>query len=119
VARGAPFEVTVYYKILQPVGGTWKALTHIDGPAGRAGNGDHDPIAGRCPTSTWQPGDYIIDRFTTRVGGVFPGGMYDVWIGFFTGSNPNWRNMPVTLPEKRSDMRDNADRVKITTIGLD
>jgi len=45
--------------------------------------------------------------------------MYDVWIGFFTGSNPNWRNMPVTLPEKRSDMRDNADRVKITTIGLD
>jgi hypothetical protein len=119
VVRGAPFEVTVYYKILQPVGGTWKALTHVDGPAGRAGNGDHDPIAGRCPTSTWQPGDYIIDRFTTRVGGVFPGGMYDVWIGFFTGSNPNWRNMPVSLPEKRSDMRDNADRVKITTIGLD
>jgi hypothetical protein len=119
VVRGAPFEVTVYYKILQPVGGSWKALMHIDGPAGRAGNGDHDPISGRCPTSTWQPGDYIIDRFTTRVGGVFPGGMYDVWIGFFTGSNPNWRNMTVTLPEKRSDMRDNADRVKITSIGLD
>jgi hypothetical protein len=119
VVRGAPFEVTVYYKILQPVNGNWKALMHIDGPSGRAGNGDHDPINGRCPTSTWQPGDYIIDRFTTRVGGVFPSGMYDVWIGFFTGQNPNWRNMPVTLPEKRSDMRDNADRVKITAIGLD
>jgi hypothetical protein len=119
VVRGAPFEVVAYYKILQTVGGNWKALMHIDGAAGRAGNGDHDPISGRCPTSTWQPGDYIIDRFTTRVGGVFPGGSYDVWIGFFTGQNPNWRNMSVSLPEKGSDMRDSADRVKITTIGLD
>jgi hypothetical protein len=119
VVSGAPFEVVVYYKILQQVGGNWKALMHIDGAAGRAGNGDPDPISGRCPTSTWQPGDYIIDRFTTRVGGVFPAGTNDVWIGFFTGQNPNWRNMPVALPERPSEMRDNADRVKITTIGLD
>lgn len=119
VARSSPFEVTIYYKILQTVGGNWKSLMHVDGPSGRAGNGDHDPIAGRCPTSTWQPGDYIIDRFTTRVGGVFPGGVYDVWIGFFTGSNPNWRNMPVALPKLPSEMRDNADRVKITTVVLD
>ena len=24
-------------------------------------NGDHEPINGRCQTSTWQPGDYIVD----------------------------------------------------------
>jgi hypothetical protein len=118
VSRGARFEVTLYYKILQPVGGSWKSLVHVDGPSGRAGNGDHEPIAGRCPTSTWQPGDYIIDRFTARAGGgAFPAGVYDVWIGFFTGTNPNWRNM--TLSEAPGDMRDNADRVKITSIGLE
>jgi hypothetical protein len=118
VPRGAPFEVAIYYKILQPVGGSWKALMHFDGPAGRAGNGDHDPIAGRCPTSTWQPGDYIIDRFTARAGGgAFPGGAYDVWIGFFTGTNPNWKNM--TVSEAPGDMRDNADRVKIATLSLE
>jgi hypothetical protein len=116
--RGAAFEVTLYYKILQPVGGAWKSLMHFDGGAGRAGNGDHDPIGGRCPTSTWQLGDYIIDRFTTRAGGgAYPAGPYDVWIGFFTGSNPNWRNMPIS--EAPGDIRDNADRVKITSIGLD
>jgi hypothetical protein len=118
VARGARFDITFYYKILQPVGGSWKTLVHIDGPGGRAGIGDHDPIAGRCPTSTWQPGDYIIDRFTTSAGaGAFPSAVYEIWTGFFTGSNPNWKNM--TLSEAPGDMRDNADRVKITTIGLE
>ena len=116
--RGTRFDITLYYKILQPVGGSWKTLVHFDGAAGRAGNGDHDPIAGRCPTSTWQPGDYIIDRFTASAGSAaFPGGVYDVWIGFFTGSNPNWRNMKLT--EAPGDMRDNADRVKIATISLE
>jgi hypothetical protein len=118
VARGAPFDVTIYYKILQPVGGSWKALMHFDGPAGRAGSGDHEPIGGRCPTSTWQPGDYIIDKFTPRAGGgAFPSGTYDVWIGFFTGTNPNWKNM--TVSEAPGDMRDNVDRVKITTLSLE
>jgi len=117
VGRGARFDVTLYYKILSPVGGSWRSLMHLDGPAGRAGNGDHEPIGGRCPTSTWQPGDYIVDRFTTTTGGAFPGGSYEVWIGFFTGSAPNWKNM--TVSEAPGDMRDNVDRVKITTVVLD
>jgi hypothetical protein len=118
VVRGARFDVTLYYKILQPVGGSWKTLVHIDGAGVRAGIGDHDPIGGRCPTSTWQLGDYIIDRFTTSAGGgAFPSGVYEVWTGFFTGSNPNWRNM--TLSEAPGDMRDTVDRVKIATIGLE
>ena len=111
--RGARYQVTMYYKILQPVGGAWKSLMHFDG--GLRFNGDHDPIAGRCPTSSWQPGDYIIDRHTLRAGGgTHPGGPYDVWIGFFTGSAPNWKNMPVS--EAPPPQRDTADRVKITSV---
>ena len=118
VPRGQKFDITLYYKILQPVGGAWKSLMHFDGPAGRAGNGDHDPIGGRCPTSTWTVGDYIIDRFSTSAGGgALPGGVHQVWLGFFTGTNPNWKNMPVS--EAPSELRDGADRVRITTIGLD
>ena len=118
IERGAATEVTVYYKILAPVSGAWKSFMHFDGTAGRAGNGDHDPINGRCPTSTWQNGDYIVDRFTVRVGGGgFPGGHYDVWLGFFTGTAPSFKNMPVS--EAPGDMRDNVDRVKITSVTLD
>ena len=114
--RGSKVEITLYYKILQPVGGTWKSLMHFDGPL--RFNGDHEPIKGRCPTSTWQPGDYIVDTLTvTAGGGAFPTGKYDLWIGFFTGSAPNWKNMNVS--EAPGDMRDTADRVKITSIMLD
>lgn len=114
--RGSKVTVTMYYKILSPVGGSWKALMHFDGAL--RFNGDHDPINGRCPTSTWQLGDYIVDSYTLTAGGsAFPAGNYDVYVGFFTGSAPNWKNMAVS--EAPGDMRDNADRVKIMSIRLD
>jgi hypothetical protein len=116
VDRGKKFSVTMYYKVTQAVGGKWKSLMHFDGPL--RFNGDHWPIDDRCPTGTWQPGDYIVDTFTVSAGGkTFPAGKYDLWAGFFTGSAPNWKNMSVS--EAPSDMRDTADRVKITSIILD
>ena len=70
------------------------------------------------PDITWQPGDFIVDTYTlTAGGGAFPPGPYELYIGFFTGTAPNWKNM--TVSEAPGDMRDNADRVKIMTIQLD
>lgn len=118
VDRGEWFGMVLYYKILQPVGATWKTLVHFDGAAGRAGNADHEPIQGRCATSTWQPGDYIIDRFTGAAGGgAYPAGRVDVFIGFFTGTAPSFRNMSVS--DAPPDLRDPHDRVKITSLVLD
>ncbi|HEY6036549.1 MAG TPA: hypothetical protein VIV58_19860, partial [Kofleriaceae bacterium] len=116
VHTGERFDVRMYYKILQPVGGAWTVLFHFTGPT--YFNGDHLPIDNKCPTSTWQPGDYIIDTHTvTATGGGYAVGNYEVWTGFFTGSNPNFRNM--TVSEAPGDMRDKDDRVKITTISVD
>jgi hypothetical protein len=116
VGRGDKFTVRMYYKILAPVGGNWRVLFHFDGAL--RFNGDHEPIKGRCQTSTWQPGDFIVDTHTvTAGGGAFTPGPYEVWTGFFTGSAPNWKNM--TVSEAPPDQRDTADRVKITTITLD
>jgi hypothetical protein len=116
VSRGSKFEVKTYYKILQPVGGSWTVLFHFDGPL--RFNGDHPPIDGRCTTAQWSAGDYIVDTHTVVAGGgAFPEGQYEVWTGFFTGSAPNWRNMK--LSEAPGDIRDTTDRVKITTINLD
>lgn len=116
MARGSKVKITLYYKILQPVGGAWTSLMHFDGPL--RFNGDHKPINDRCPTSTWQPGDYIVDTHTvTAGGGAFPSGKYELWIGFFSGSAPNWKNM--TVSDAPGDMRDTADRVKIMSISLD
>jgi hypothetical protein len=116
VSRGDKFTVRMYYKIRQAVGGNWRVMFHFDGAL--RFNGDHEPIKGRCQTSTWQPGDYIVDTHTVTAGaGAFTPGPYEVWTGFFTGTNPNWKNMPVS--EAPADQRDTVDRVKITTILLD
>ena len=72
---------------------------------------------GQCP-STWQPGDYIVDTYIATAGGpAFPLGNYTLWTGFFTGSAPNWKNM--TISEAPSDLRDTAERIKVTTIVLE
>ncbi len=116
VSRGAKFDVVLYYKIIAPVGGTWTTLMHFDGPV--RFSGDHKPINDRCPTSTWQPGDYIVDTFTVTAGGAtFAPGPYELWIGFFTGTSPNFKNMTVT--DAPADMRDPVDRVKIMSVTLD
>ena len=115
--RGDNFEVVTYWKVLAPVGGAWTMLLHFDGPL-RLRDGDHKPIKDRCPTSTWQPGDFIIDRHPMKTGGGgYPPGKYDLWIGFFTGSAPNFRNMTVSAAP--GDMRDTTDRVKIASLLLD
>ncbi|HLL21648.1 MAG TPA: hypothetical protein VK427_05940, partial [Kofleriaceae bacterium] len=116
VARGTKFEVTLYYKILQPVGGNWTAIMHFDGAV--RFSGDHKPIQDRCPTSTWQPGDYIIDKVNVVAGGGgHPLGKYELWIGFFTGTAPSFRNMSVSSAP--ADIKDATDRVKIATLILD
>ena len=115
--RGDDFEVVTYWKVLAPVGGAWTMLLHFDGPL-RLRDGDHKPIKDRCPTSTWQPGDFVVDRHPMKTGGGgYPPGKYELWIGFFTGSAPNFRNMSVSAAP--GDMRDTTDRVKIASLLLD
>lgn len=116
VRRGERFTATLYYKILAPVGGSWRVFQHYD-KGGARFIGDHVPIDGRCPTTEWAAGDYIVDRHTVLAGATGLGpGSFDLWTGFFTGVAPSWRNMKVTqAPEKA---KDGDDRVKITSITL-
>nr|MBP9088652.1 hypothetical protein [Kofleriaceae bacterium] len=116
VNRGTTFTVTLFYKVLQTIPGSYKVFFHIDG-SGLRFNGDHEPIGGRCATSYWKVGDYIADTFRIEAGGAtFPPGAYDVWVGFFTGSSPNWRNM--TVSNAPADSRDNVDRVRLLKLKL-
>ena len=115
VDRGSKFQVKMYYKVLQPIGGAWHVLFHFDGSL--RFNGDHMPIDDRCSMALWSAGDYIVDTTTVMAGGpAFAKGQYEVWTGFFTGAAPNFKNMPVS--EAPPQMRDTTDRVKITTITL-
>ena len=113
VKRGESFEVTFTYHVKKPVSGAWKVFVHFDYGSLRF-PGDHDPIRGRCNTNLWQVGDYVIDRFTVAAGNqALPKQTYAVWAGFFQGSFPNYRNMPVSQGEQ-----DEKSRAKLGTIRL-
>jgi hypothetical protein len=107
------FQVTLYFKVLNPVGGTWKVFAHFDPPASARFQGDHAPINDRCQTAYWQKGDYIVDRFTVEAGDVSsPTGTYQVYVGFWPGSDrPRMR-----VSKAPPGGVDNDHRVKLGTI---
>jgi hypothetical protein len=103
--------------VKKPVSGSWKIFAHFDGKGLRF-QGDHAPIRERCATSFWQEGDYIVDTFEVEAGDItFEPGNYQVRVGFFTGTNPNWKNMKVT--QAPAGAKDDADRVLLGTIQVD
>ncbi|WP_428264777.1 ArnT family glycosyltransferase [Haliangium sp.] len=117
VKRGDTFEATLYFKVLRPVGGNWKIFMHFDG-AGVRFQGDHEPIEGRCGTTYWQAGDYIIDRVEIEAGNVtFARGEYTLFVGFFRGSHGNWTNMPVSRAEDGAGATLNVDNAQRVNLG--
>ncbi len=110
------FEMTLYYRVLRPIDRSWKTFVHLDGTHLRL-NADHEPVGGRCPMASWQPGDYIVDRFTARFGaGDYEPGTYTIWTGFFIGWAGRWMNMAVT--DAPADARGKGDRVKVTVLAV-
>ncbi|GAB4561437.1 MAG: hypothetical protein Tsb0020_08950 [Haliangiales bacterium] len=122
VSRGASFEVTLYFRVMRTMGGSWKIFAHFDG-GGMRFQGDHEPIDGRCSTSYWQPGDYIVDTFTVDAGNVtYSKTDYTLYLGFFQGSAGNWRNMTVKSAKDGSGQPLNIDsnnRVNVDHIRVD
>jgi hypothetical protein len=118
VGKGDDFYVTLFFKVLEPVGGAWKIFAHFDSQAGGPRfQGDHDPINNRCQTSFWQKGDYIVDTFKVEAGDMSSlTGAYNVWIGFFVGSSGNYKNMKVVAAPPGG--KDDVDRVKLSTLIL-
>ena len=74
----------VYYRVLRPVSGSWKAFVHIDGFQRRF-NGDHNVLDGKYAMNLWQPGDVVVDDFEFQLEPNFTPGGYTVYFGFFAG----------------------------------
>jgi len=78
------YRIRFFYRVEQPISGTWKAFLHIDG-SGRRYNGDHAVLDGRYPTNLWNPGDHIVDDLVFQLEPNFLPGDYLVYFGFFSG----------------------------------
>ncbi len=112
VQAGKDIDLAVVYKVLQPLDRSWKAFVHLDGPTRI--NGDHEPLEGRCPTTTWRPGDYLVDHITMTA--TLPG-RYAINIGFFRGLTPRWTNLPISAAP--AVIRDSYGQLRLATIVVD
>ena len=116
IRAGEPFQIVLILKVLKPLDRSWKIFVHAEGPKVRV-NADHEPLGGRCPTSTWKAGDVIVDRTELRVDPSFDRGAYRIWIGFFSGWEPSWRNL--VLSDAPASSRDEHQRYQLTKIDVD
>ena len=117
VDRGDTFEVTLFFKVLRPVGGAWKIFLHFDGGRLRF-QGDHDPVETvRCSTAFWQTGDYIVDTVEVTAGNItFAKTHYNLHVGLFRGSGGNWTNMKITTA---GVPKDSVNRAQVGRIRVD
>lgn len=113
VRRGKPFEMVFYFRAQATMDRPWAVFVHIDGDRARH-LADHEPLGGTCPTSAWQPGDVLVDRVTTTIAATVPAGRFGIWIGFYTGWAPNWRNFGVNSAP--AGVEDSKGRIKIADL---
>jgi 4-amino-4-deoxy-L-arabinose transferase-like glycosyltransferase len=86
VQKGQDIRLRLYFKVLQPIAGSYRVFVHIDG-AGTRVNGDHVPLDGRFPTNYWVPGFYVTDEHLIRPDRNFENvGYYQIYIGMFQGT---------------------------------
>lgn len=85
-SRGSTLSIRFYFEGLAEMERDWMIFVHIDGKsASYRIHGDHFPVKGKYQTTLWQVGDFVADDWSTLVPRDAPAGVYDVWIGFYSG----------------------------------
>ena len=73
------------WQALRPLTTDYTVFFHVMGDDGqRYGQQDTMPQDGQAPTSGWQPGRLVTDRYETRFAPDAPiGGGYQYWLGLY------------------------------------
>lgn len=85
VEAGRHYEFVIYYRVVQPISGSWDTFIHVDGFQRRF-NGDHPTLAGKYPFNLWHVGDFISDRHDFALEPNFGAGKYRVYFGLYSGN---------------------------------
>ncbi|MCL6431774.1 MAG: glycosyltransferase family 39 protein [Anaerolineae bacterium] len=84
VTSGDILQLTLFWRATRPVERRYKVFTHLIDPAGHLfGLRDAEPLGGARPTTSWQEGELIIDRYGLPVLAGTPPGEYLIEIGMY------------------------------------
>ncbi|HET7545346.1 MAG TPA: glycosyltransferase family 39 protein [Polyangiaceae bacterium] len=85
IEAGRKYVFVIYYRVVQPISGSWETFIHVDGFQRRF-NGDHPTLAGKYPFNLWRVGDFIADRSEFTLEPNFAKGKYRVYFGLYSGN---------------------------------
>lgn len=87
---GDAVDLTLYWQAREPVEHRYKVFTHLLGQEFNPASGnplwgqqDNEPVGGTRPTSTWRPGEVIVDGYVILLDVGAPPGSYAIEIGLY------------------------------------
>ncbi len=88
VQPGAPVFVVLEWESLQAVDRNYQVFVHLLNDAGeKIAQRDGQPVLWLRPTSTWQPGERIVDRYAFVLPEETPPGAYTIAVGLYDPEN--------------------------------
>ncbi|MCS7261131.1 MAG: hypothetical protein NZ765_10180, partial [Anaerolineae bacterium] len=84
LSLGQPLNLTLYWRALRPLEDDYTVFTQLLGPDGRIwGQQDNQPQGGRYPTSRWEIGQTVVDRYVLVLHHNAPRGEYYLLVGMY------------------------------------
>jgi cellulose/xylan binding protein with CBM9 domain len=84
---GEDVKLTHYWKVLAPVGDSWKTFTHVEGQNKQSFiNADHTPMDGKYPVRSWKAGDIIRDVHAVKIPATWTLPVLEVYVGLWRGA---------------------------------
>lgn len=84
VRPGGEVSFTLYWQGLRPMEFNFSVFTHLLGPSNQViGQKDGVPQDGTYPTTHWEPGEVVADRYSFVVNADVPPGSYPLEIGMY------------------------------------
>jgi len=84
ITAGQPIDTTLYWTSDRRPTQDYTVFVHLRGPdETNLAQTDHQPLVGAWPTSVWEPGQPITDRYTLMVPEGTPPGRYTLWAGMY------------------------------------
>jgi len=84
VRPGETIAVTLYWKAQQEIGTDYKVFVHLyDGEGGILAQRDRHPGLGTRPTTTWERGEVVADRYSIPTPSDAPIGNYELGVGMY------------------------------------
>ena len=95
--RGDTLPIQLYWQADGPADLDYTVFVHLVGPDGRPhGQVDTLPAGGAAPTTSWAPGQVIVDEITLPVAADAPAGAYHVAVGMYDAASGG--RLPITDP---------------------